>query len=350
MRVKILAVSLIAALFVGAAAPKVLGQSTTNGFNLTTTPVVANLETKPGVSTSTKIQVKNNNSSTERIKVSLLRFTSNGQDGAPQLIEPDANDEFPKWVTFSESKFDAEPNVWKEISVTISPPESAAFGYYYAVIFSRDDNTTQNKVTNLSASVAVPILLDVRAPGEVRKSDITSFKSSKNMYEFLPADFTVSMKNSGNTHVAPRGNIFITKGGKSVATLEVNQGKGNILPKTSRDFTASWSDGSPVYKLQEENGKIVLKDGKQVSKLDWSNFNPSKLRFGKYHAKVAMVYNDGYGDVSTEAELDFWVIPWRILAVATALFIFIAAGLWVLVIRPLRRGVKNLPKKHVTKP
>lgn len=335
-------------LFAALVGPRVNGQSAQGTFNLSTTPVVANLETKPGVSTSTKIQVKNNNLTTEHIKVTLLKFTSNNIDGAPELIEPDQNDTFLTWVKFSESKFDAEPNVWKTIDVTFSPPQSAAFGYYYAIVLSRDDATATNptKVTNLAASVAIPVLLDVNAPGEVRKADITSFKSGRNMYEFLPATFTVELKNKGNTHVAPRGNIFISKGGKNVGMLEVNQAKGNILPGTKRQFTAEWNDGSPVYKLNEVDGKVVLKDGRQTHKLDWSKFDPSKVRFGKYHAKAAMVYDDGSGDVSAEAELDFWVIPWRIIGVLALVALLIIAGLWGMVIRPLRRGIKKLPTKR----
>lgn len=348
LRYKAISLLLVVALISSALAPKVFGQANNGGFNISTTPVTAELETKPGVSTSTKIQVKNNNLTTERIKVSLLKFTSNNANGAPQLIDPTQNDEFLKWVKFSETTFNAEPNVWKSIDLTISPPATAAFGYYYAVVFTRDDGTAaQPKVTNLTGAVAIPILLDVNAPGEVRKAEITSFKSNRNVFEFLPATFTVDLKNTGNTHVAPRGNVFITKGGKNVGMLEVNQAKGNILPGTKRQFTAEWSDGSPVYRLNEVDGKVVLKDGKQSHKLDWSKFDPSKVRFGKYHAKVAMVYDDGTSDVSTEAELDFWVIPWRILGILALLLLVIAAGLWVLVIKPIRRGVTKLPTKRV---
>lgn len=347
-RTKVLVASLVAVLTVGILAPVVLAQVTPNqgAFNISTTPVVANLETKPGAVTSTKIQVRNNNVSTERIKVSLLKFGSNNTDGSPQLIDLEPNDEFLKWVQFSETSFNAEPNVWKTIDFTVTPPASAAFGYYYAVVFTRDDATTQTETTNLNGAVAIPILLNVSAPGEIRKANITSFKSDKNVFEFLPAAFTVQMKNEGNTHVAPRGNIFITKGSKSIASLEINQAKGNILPGTSRQFASDWSDGTPVYKLKEVDGKVVLKDGKQVRSLSWSQFDPSKVRFGKYHAKIAMVYDDGTSDVSSEAELDFWVIPWRIIGALLFVILFIAAGVWALVIRPLRKGVKKLPFKR----
>jgi hypothetical protein len=348
---RVLGLVLVLALLVGLFAPKVFGQTNPdqNAFNLSVTPVVANILAKPGVATSTKIQVKNNNTSSERVKVSLLKLQSNDRDGTPVLIEAQAADEFTKWAQFSETSFVAEPNVWKTIDLTINPPQSAAFGYYYAVVFTREDPQNQSQITNLNGAIAIPVLLDVNAPGEVRKADITQFTSDKKSYEFLPATFTVELLNKGNTHVAPRGNVFITKGGKSVGMIEINQAKGNILPNSRRQFTAEWADGSPVYKLKEADGKVVLENGKQTRFLSWSNFDPSNIRFGKYHAKVALVYNDGTSDIATEAELDFWVIPWRILGIGLLIFLFFAAGLWALVIRPLRKGVKKLPSVRLKK-
>jgi hypothetical protein len=316
-------------------------------FNVSTTPVVTTLDTKPGVPTSTIIKVKNNNTAPERLKARILKFSSNDQDGSPQLFEADANDEFLKWISFSESAFTAEPNVWKEITVTISPANTAAFGYYYAVVFEREGEQPQvGRTTNLSGSVAVPVLLNVSAPGETRRAEIKEFTSERNIYEYLPAKFKVKVNNGGNTHVAPRGNVFITKGGENVAVLDINKNRGNILPGTNREFTSEWNEGSPVYKVKEADGKAVLNDkGEPTYELDWNGFDPSKLRFGKYHAKVAMIYDDGKGDVATEAELDFWVIPWKLIGIGLLALLLIGAGLWATVIRPLRKGMKKLPAK-----
>src|SRR3712207_9395028 len=72
-------------------------QSAQNNFNLSTTPVVTTLDTKTGVPTSTVIKVKNNSTAPERLRAKVLKFSANNQDGAPQLLEPDANDASLKW-------------------------------------------------------------------------------------------------------------------------------------------------------------------------------------------------------------------------------------------------------------
>lgn len=316
----------------------------TGAFNVVVSPITVNLETKPGGTTTTNLQVKNQGLDTEHVKINILKFGAYGQDGTPKLLDVKPNDDSVNWITFSTPKFDAEPNVWKTVKMTVSPPKTAAFGYYYAVVFSRDgaEKQIQQKKSNLLGAVASLVLVEVQAPGAVKHASISEFSTSNKVFEFLPAKFTVRMRNSGNVHVAPRGNIFITRGGKQIALLEVNLPKGNILPNSSRKFTADWQDGTPVYKQKVVDNKVVMgKNGKPVNVLDWSNFNASKLRFGKYNARVVMVYDDGRGDISTEAKLSFWVIPWRVIGVSLIVLLFVVAGTWALLIRPIRRRLQK---------
>lgn len=339
---RVVIVFALAGLVLGTSAPYASAVDNNNpqgAFSVVLSPIVNNLETKPGQPVSQKIQVKNQGLSTEHVKTTILKFGAHGEDGLPSILEVDAKDESAKWASVSPATFDAEPNVWKTVNLTISPPKTAAFGYYYAVVFSRDgaDKQVQKKAANLLGAAATLVLLDVQSPGAVRRANISEFSTPKRMQEFLPVTFTVRMHNSGNVHVAPRGNIFISKGNKNVALIEVNQAKGNILPSSTRKFTSEWTDGTPVYKLKVVDNKVVVKNNKQIQTLDWSNFNISKLRFGKYNAKLVMVYDDGHGDVSTEARLSFWVMPWRIIAVGGFFLFLIILNLWLLVIRPMRR-------------
>ena len=59
------------------------------------------------------------------------------------------------------------------------------------------------------------------------------------------------------------------RGGKTIATLDVNNPAGNVLPETSRVFSAEWADGFPVYKPREVDGRGEIKDGKQLHDLKW---------------------------------------------------------------------------------
>lgn len=325
--------------------PLVRAQTNDEGsFNFVVSPLPVALEAKPGTTASTNLQIKNAGNSTERVKVTVLKFSAEGEDGTPKLLDVGPGDDFINWVTFSESRFDAEPNVFKTIKMNINIPSGAAFGYYYAVIFSRDgaEQNIQPEKANLLGAVASLVLLDVQAPGAKREAALTEYSTPKRTFEFLPADFTVRLKNTGNVHVAPRGNIFIKQGGQTKGLIEVNLNKGYILPGTFRKFTADWRDGNPVYKVKEVDGKVVLdKNGKQKHFLDWSNFNPSKLRMGKFDAKLVMVYNDGTHDVPVEGNVSFWVIPWRILGVFLVILLLLLAGLYALIGRPLRNRFKK---------
>lgn len=314
-------------------------------FNIVVSPQPVSLVTKPGQKVSQELKIQNQSLATERVKISLMKFTAEGEAGDPHLLDFGPEEAEKDWVSFSRTIVNAEPNVWETVTMTINPPKSAAFGYYYAVIFSRDgaeEQTAADRQANLLGAVATLVLLNVDAPGAVQEAKIVNFGSNRKLYEFLPTDFNVRVNNSGNVHVAPRGNIFITQGGRQVAILEVNLNRGYVLPKTYRQFESAWKDGWPVYKVNESDGKVVLDDSnKPIRSLDWDNFSPGKLRMGKYDARLVMVYNDGQGDISVEAKLSFWVIPWRIIGVSLLVLLLVGAGVWALVGRPIRSRMKK---------
>lgn len=341
--VLLVAVVLVSGIFAPLASAAEAG-NVNGAFNVVISPPSIGLIVKPGGTVSTDLQLQNHGLATEHVKVTVMKFGAAGTEGTPSLLDIKSGDDFASWAHFSTTRFDAEPNVWKTVKMTISPPADAAFGYYYAVVFSREgaEKQIQAKQANLLGAVASLILLDVQAPGAVRQVSIAEFSTSHNAHEFLPVSFAVRMHNTGNVHVATRGNINISQGGKNIALLEVNLNKGYILPNTYRKFTSDWADGTPSYLVKTVDGKTVLdKQGQPERTLDWSKFSTSKLRFGKYDAKLVMVYNDGKGDVSTVAKLSFWVIPWRIIAGVVIGGLLIIAGLWTAVGRPVYRRFKK---------
>lgn len=304
-------------------------------FRMITSPLPINLVAEPGTSVSSPIKVKNDGSAEERIKIDLMKFAAFGENGAPRLLDPEPNDDFISWASFSEKEFSIAPGEWKTITATFTVPQSAAFGYYYAVVFSRAGDPLRPKdgQTGLAGGTAVLVLLEAKVPNAKRDAEVVEFHADKKWYEFLPASFTVRVKNTGTVHIAPRGNIFVGREGEEqTSTLSVNSEKGNILPNSFREFTAEWTDGFPAYREKMENGKGVRDgEGNVVRELVWDWKEASKFRWGKYQAKLLLIYDDGKRDVPIEGTVDFWVLPWKIMLAVGVVLILLFAGLWSLV-------------------
>jgi hypothetical protein len=170
-----------------------------------------------------------------------------------------------------------------------------------------------------------------------REVTVTDFQVNRPWYEFLPVSFTVKLKNTGNVHIAPRGSIFIGREGQpETAILEVNSEKGNILPDSGRSFTMDWNDGFLRYVDAQEDGKVIRNEDGTIKKtLDWNWKDAAKLRFGKYQAKLLLIYDDGHRDVPLEGTVSFWVVPWRLL-LALLVNVGIIIGFFYLLFAVLR--------------
>ncbi|HEY6736424.1 MAG TPA: hypothetical protein VI322_01780, partial [Candidatus Saccharimonadia bacterium] len=241
-------------------------------LNLVTSPLPINLTTDPGSTVSTDIKVKQNSGGTVRLKVSLMKFAAFGDEGKPRLLDRESGDDYFDWAKFDKTVFDAPNNVWQTVHMTITVPKTAAFGYYYAVVFTREgDDTRQSGNTNsIAGGSAVLVLLDAHVAGAKRQVSLASLASDHNVYEFLPATFSVKLKNTGNVHVVPHGNIFILRGKTQLATLDLNGEQGNILPGSSRIYPVEWTDGFPHFEKTVEDGKVKLdKHDQPVMHLVW---------------------------------------------------------------------------------
>jgi hypothetical protein len=301
-------------------------------FNLTASPLPVNLTTKPGQTITTPLKVQNTGSEAVTINVSLKKFGPTDTSGKPSIVDPEPTDDFIDWVSFSETSFRAEPNVWKTITMTIRPPKGAAFGYYYAVIFSHEGGqkiSTSQTSSSVKGAIASLVLLDVDAPGAKRTLSVKKFTSAHKVYEYLPSKFTVTVHNAGNVHAIPAGDISIGRSSKdAIATLPLNSAHGNVLPNTDRQFEVDWTDGFPSHKPSKVNGQVQSdKDGKPKQQLDWSGFSMKRLRIGRYHAHLVMTYNDGTRDIPVEGGLTFWVFPWKLILGGIVLSLLIIAGL-----------------------
>lgn len=299
-------------------------------LNLYTSPAPIDLIVAPGSTGSAELKIKNGGTEPETLKVGLMKFSAYGEDGKPRLMDREAGDNYFDWVSFSENEFAILPGEWKTITMNVRLPESAAFGYYYAVTFGRTSQAKSGQTTDISGAVAILVLVEARVSEAVRSVEVVDFSSLHKVYEFLPSTFTIKLRNSGNVHVAPRGNIFLSRGKElNLGLLEVNLESGNILPNNNRIFDAKWTDGFPLWVDKIKDDKVVLdKRNAPVQTLHWDLSQANKLRFGKYTANLLLAYDNGQRDVTIEASTSFWVIPWRLILGALAVGGLVVFGLF----------------------
>ncbi len=302
------------------------------GISLTTSPVFLSTVVRPGTSVTRTLQLMNNSSQPVKIDMQLDVFSANGATGEPTITEPSSNDPSPKWVSFSPSSFVAQPGVWSKVQMTINLPKSAELGYYYAVLFKPDiPDQPSAKATVIRGTNAIMVLVDTQSGNEQRAIDVTDFKVSQGLFEYLPATFTVGIRNGGNIYLSPTGSVYISRDkdvANSMAAIDINPGGGNILPRSSRDFTVSWSDGFPLFVDKTIDGQVVRdKNGNPVKELSWDFAKFSKIRFGQYYAKVTLVYNDGQRVVPISRIVSFWVIPWKLILAIILMLAVLIIGL-----------------------
>jgi hypothetical protein len=319
----------------------------TEGISLQISPLPIELTTKPGNSVSADLRVRNAGSQDEKLQVRILKVSAD-DNGNVHLTQPSANDTWVNWIHFSKTTFDAPPGAWQTIGMSVEVPKDAAFGYYWAVEYLRANTEgPQPGKAVARGAVATFILLNADAPGANRQAQVASFSADRKSYEFLPATFTVKLRNTGNVHVAPSGNIFILHGKKQVGSININSAQGNILPDSSRFFSAAWSDGFPVYvgKTNADGSTVVNKAGKPVKSLHWDFSKANHLRFGHYTAHLVMVYDDGNRDVPLEAYVSFWVIPWRLVIYAILIVVGPALLVYLIMRRRFNRRLAKERKK-----
>ncbi len=282
-------------------ATTVLAQTTTP-INLSLSPTFVSLVTDPGQETSSQFKVINNSNAQENLKIELAKFEVTQAGASLTLQDLGPEDDFAKWITITPQAFSLSPNQSQTVRFSIAPPKDAALGYYYGLVVRRQKEVTTKEIkqTVVTGAPALPVLLEVRSPNAKRELQLMEFTTDKAFYEYLPVKFSVKVKNTGNIHIVPTGNVFVDWGKKKdVALLSANPARGNILPQAERIFDTSWEDGLILYK----DGKSAIDFDKPLS----------KFRIGRYTATLLLVYDNGQRDIPLEATVSFWVFPWKII-------------------------------------
>ena len=313
-------------------------------IDLTVSPVTLNLATDPGKEVTSAIKVFNNSTEKEYLEIKLAKFTADRTGSRPQIRDFEASDSYQEWLQFERTTFEVNPGEWETIDLTFSPPVESALAYYYAIIVKRQVDTTDDAATTIvTGAPAILVLANIYSPNAIQELQLVDFSMKKKFYEYLPAEFEIDIKNTGNIHVSPLGNIFIDKGDdKDIGLLSINKENGLILPDSERTYTAKWTEGFPAYEPVLENGvEKKNENGETVYKLNWDFSKINQFRFGKYTANLLLVYDNGTRDIPIESVLTFWVFPWKILLVLLLVTVVLSLGIISPVVMVWRKVTKK---------
>ena len=305
----------------------VFAQSDDAANGLEISPVLVELNTEPVGSYNVNIKVRNVTKSTLFFSTSVDDFGAKNESGEPNIVLEEDGEPLPtsikSWVEPIPA-FTLVPNEEYEVNATINVPEGAEPGGHYGVIrFSGHTSSDDNGNVGLVASAGTLILARVR--GDAKESlDLASFEATKNgraglIFESGPITFVSRFTNSGSVHLKPIGQIEIKDSfGGIVASLPVNDAKGNVLPSSTRRFETTLDES-------------------------WM--------FGRYTADISIAYGTtGQAIVRT---INFWVIPWKIVL---AVVLFAGTLIYILkmvlqrynsyIIKKDRAGRKNSKPKR----
>jgi hypothetical protein len=320
-------------------------QTPTN-YDVTVSPVFLDLNANPGDTLNAVVKVRNNTNSPIPLQLEVKRMEGdlNGNIALKQQTDYTTL----SWFSFPNSNsVSLRPLEWTEIPFTVTVPKDAAYGYYFAVSFTQQGKGQLDRTgAVVKGAAAVPILLNVRRTGAKADAKIISFSIANYISEYLPADFKVKIQNTGNIHIKPHGNIFISAGNnKNIAIIDVNQTLGSVLPQSARIFESSWNDGFIVIEPVMQNNQLKLdKNGKPVTQLTFNWNKLTDFRFGKYTATLLMIFDNGTRDIPLQANISFWIVPYKALATMAITIIVFALFIKFL----LGRYINNQIKKRLS--
>jgi len=198
------------------------------------------------------------------------------------------------WTKVSISSINLIPNKNEKIYYEINVPKEATKGEYTVIIafVSENEATLTGTGATTTLTLGMPILVQI-GDEFVENAELLKFSTPKNFYEYPTLTFNTRIKNLGDTHITPVGEIVLTNlFNQEITRIPFNANNQSILRDNSGNYETLWNLGSFLTK----DNAIVLGPIKANLILTYRTFQP--------------------GFAPLTSEISFWIIPWRIILVA----------------------------------
>lgn len=230
---------------------------------LSVSPAIKEISLKAGENKQIKIFLHNDDVFSQKITLDIQNFKDSAVPGIPQIYKNKEID-VAKWISLNERSVILAPDSRHEIIATVHPPKSAIGGTYFSILVNAEQLTLEEN-TNVNTRQTVAVLLFMSVEGKIEKSlKIFDFTVQSVPLIFFPSSFSYTLKNIGNTHIKPEGQIRINNiVSPYIRSINLNPEHLIVLPDTKRVIQVDWPDSNHIW---------------------WSPLNP--FRFGIYDAEL----------------------------------------------------------------
>ena len=269
-------------------------------------PVSKNLELNPGEVYTDEIVFWNLSSTNDTYKVFVSGFEQiENQPGTAVILTPEDDALTPysasKWVTVEKDFITLESNKNTKLKYTIEVPQDITDGEYTVEIFLISESNFQQAGTAAFASLASGTPIFIKIGDEfVENAELLKFVSDKKMYDEIVVTFNSRIKNLGDTHIRPTGEIIVENiFRQEVARIPFNKNTQSLLRDTTGDYEDFWNQSSYL--------------------------SPNKaIAIGPMRASLLVTYRSSQpGFAVLNGETTFWIIPWKII-IAILIIIILA--------------------------
>jgi hypothetical protein len=281
-----------------------------SGSGLRVSPTRSELSLIPGDSREILQTVRNVTQNAVTVEPVLNDFESDGVTGEPLLIGDPNNVSAYSLREFIDvpEPFDLESGEEREVTISVSVPESASPGAYFGTVLYRatPQGSQGDGQVALIASVGSLVLLEV--PGDITEkiqiNDISAYlgETAGSLFTKKPEKVGVEIENLGNSFSQPFGKVAVKDWrGNDVFLYELNDTtpRGNILPSSTRLFLNELFN----VEVKTVNG---VEEIEKTSPIKWP---------GRYTI-VGNISHGSTGEIFT-VESSFWFIPvWMIVVIA----------------------------------
>ena len=255
---------------------------------------------KPGETVTRSLTVTNRLGKTMKFRVDFEDFIGSAKGEQPAILLGEAKSPYSLKDYFkSEVKefiLDHGEKIVLPIEIYL-PQDIEPGGFYGAVLISTappklEEETAQEQIQIVGR---VGTLFFVRTEGEIfQKGQLEKFivADSRKFFEKGPISFSVFSRNTGSVHLVPYGVIEIKNlFGKKIGEVDIEPFF--VMPASLREIRATWQ---------------------------------RQIGIGKYTATLYL--NRGYQNLVDKAEVSFWILPWKFLAVSIGCVSLIILAFW----------------------